>query len=210
MSNPITYVSIPISTMQSDQWKELAASTRCVYAAMLARYKRDDNEGGNQIKWADAELVTESGFSLKTVNSCTKELRSKEWIRVVERGGRWTDGTTYEVNRFYADGVVTEKPIEVFNLPPGEGCIYFIGNTDEGFVKIGYSLNDTEGRLNALQSANPHELSVLAIIDKSSHQGESMLHKRFAQYRIRGEWFRLSGELEMFIRHNQWGLVLRV
>ena len=65
------------------------------------------------------------------------------------------------------------------------------------YVKIGFSENFGR-RLIALQQGVPETLTVYSFqagSDKIEHQ----LHKRFADYRLRGEWFRKEGELAAWI-----------
>ena len=61
-----------------------------------------------------------------------------------------------------------------------------------GRIKIGKS-HSVEKRLKALQSANPDKLFILKREVCPTHQDalnrEQQLHKYFAQYRVRGEWF---------------------
>ena len=96
------FVAIPETTLDSDEWRDLTASTRSVYTAMLSRYKRKGGDG--RVKWKQTELAELTGFCLKTTNTCLQELEEKEWISVWEPGGRWLDGTTYDMNTLYADG----------------------------------------------------------------------------------------------------------
>jgi hypothetical protein len=69
--------------------------------------------------------------------------------------------------------------------------IYFIRATHDGPVKIGYVTDEyaLDGRLSSLQVASPDELYVDAIIP-GGRDLERDLHVRFAEGRIRGEWFR--------------------
>ncbi len=68
--------------------------------------------------------------------------------------------------------------------------VYFI-QSDGGPIKIGKSKN-VWGRLNKMQSDSPGQLRILAT---STSLDESDLHCRFAQHRIRGEWFSPATEL---------------
>lgn len=74
--------------------------------------------------------------------------------------------------------------------------IYVIGNGN-GQIKIGYSV-DPLSRLATLQTASPCALTLLAL-----HPGgmatEAGLHERYAEYRLNGEWFACSDELDVFI-----------
>lgn len=69
--------------------------------------------------------------------------------------------------------------------------VYFIKAGDA--VKIGYS--EVVGkRFSALQSGHAGELELLGAIPANGYT-EHSYHERFAQFRIRGEWFRAEPEL---------------
>lgn len=72
------------------------------------------------------------------------------------------------------------------------------------FVKIGYSANGLKGameRLEAFRTGNPFPVSMLWVV-MSGRYTEGFLHQHFAQYAVTREWFRLSGELLVFIRRG--------
>jgi hypothetical protein len=81
--------------------------------------------------------------------------------------------------------------------------IYYVGCAEAKAVKIGYTselswadkLGSARARLQNIQSNCPFEVELLALCDGYGDD-EKALHKRFAADRIRGEWFRLSQELE--------------
>lgn len=54
-------------------------------------------------------------------------------------------------------------------------------------------------RLSGLQTSNVEPLKIVATI-KGTVEKERQLHKRFAEYRLSGEWFYLSDELKSFIK----------
>lgn len=65
--------------------------------------------------------------------------------------------------------------------------IYFIGNKEEGPIKIGYtSKNKTRQRLHTIQTGCFMDLSVLYETDELE---ERDLHSYFNGVKIRGEWF---------------------
>lgn len=66
--------------------------------------------------------------------------------------------------------------------------IYFIQQGQDGPIKIGSSTQPFF-RLNGLQSANPEQLHIIGIVTAAPYRCEAKLHKQFAEYRIRGEWF---------------------
>jgi len=67
--------------------------------------------------------------------------------------------------------------------------IYFIQQDINGPIKIGYTENNPESRLKALQTGNSNTLTLLGYIDGEEQQ-EKMIHRFFNGYRINGEWFR--------------------
>lgn len=67
--------------------------------------------------------------------------------------------------------------------------IYFIQDSSTLFIKIGRTDGDPENRLKALQTGNPSGLVLLLEIEDEPDL-ETYLHKVFASYRERGEWFR--------------------
>jgi uncharacterized protein YozE (UPF0346 family) len=63
------------------------------------------------------------------------------------------------------------------------------------YVKIGKS-RDPVSRVNNLQTSSPTKLRTLFILEGDR---ERELHAVFAEYRVRGEWFRVEGALKKFI-----------
>lgn len=98
------YVALPETTLFSEQWKNLMPSTRCIFMAMLGKYWRKGDEANGKVRWKQEELVDKTGLSLNTIKRGLNELKEKEWLIVWEPGGRWLDGTTYEVNPIWANG----------------------------------------------------------------------------------------------------------
>ena len=76
--------------------------------------------------------------------------------------------------------------------------VYFIASEDLASVKIGYTKEDPDKRLKALQTGNPDVLILLASVEGETSL-ERELHSRFRELHVRGEWFRLEGELEAYI-----------
>ena len=80
--------------------------------------------------------------------------------------------------------------------------IYFI-KSESGHVKIGYSYNGVSKRLSALQSTSPIKLSLVEVFD-GGVQREAMLHEKFKEDRLHGEWFKFSDEIKSFIKNPAW------
>lgn len=66
--------------------------------------------------------------------------------------------------------------------------IYFVENPDNGFIKIGYSVN-VPRRLKELRQADHPGLVFMGAMDGRLID-ERELHNRFANLREKGEWFR--------------------
>lgn len=71
--------------------------------------------------------------------------------------------------------------------------IYAIGDVDHGVFKIGIAENPLD-RLAALQTAYPYQLAILFSTHQMSNasQTERQLHKKLADFRLKGEWFDMS------------------
>jgi hypothetical protein len=78
------------------------------------------------------------------------------------------------------------------------GYVYVIGTELADRVKIGFTSGDPRARLKALQTGCPDELVVIAT-EVGSQSLERNLHERFAEKRVRGEWFRVDKELREYI-----------
>lgn len=74
------------------------------------------------------------------------------------------------------------------------GWVYFILNQTEDVVKIGFTGN-RPARLSELQTGNHHELSLECSVP-AYESTEKLLHKHFAEHRVRGEWFRMHWRIE--------------
>lgn len=75
--------------------------------------------------------------------------------------------------------------------PRRSGYVCLMKNVRNGYTKIGFSGNP-EYREKCLQSEEPEV--VLTHTFQGTMNDERELHIRYAEYRMRGEWFRLSDE----------------
>lgn len=69
-----------------------------------------------------------------------------------------------------------------------KGFVYFVQGLCGGAIKIGYS-HDPVKRIKELQTGYPDTLTILLMIP-GDLQLESQLHTLFADFRLKGEWFR--------------------
>ena len=77
------------------------------------------------------------------------------------------------------------------------GYVYLISNTEEPVYKIGVTRCYEENRrLKSIQTGNSQKLKMLMTFGTSwPFRLESMLHNRFKEYRLLGEWFELPKEI---------------
>lgn len=81
--------------------------------------------------------------------------------------------------------------------------IYFIQDNERFHIKIGYTSDDNpEARKRALQTGSSSGLTVLATMP-GSMEDEKALHRRFAKWRVVGEWFSPHPEILKLISQNQ-------
>jgi len=71
---------------------------------MLRKYMRSGEEADGRVQWRQDELAEQAGFTRQTIITCIGKLIEHKWISVWEPGGRWTEGTTYEVEPKWANG----------------------------------------------------------------------------------------------------------
>lgn len=79
------------------------------------------------------------------------------------------------------------------------GWVYFATAQRVGSdsVKIGFT-RDLKRRTSQLNIASPERIGFCLVIP-GTMRAEKALHRRFARYRLQGEWFRASDELVGFI-----------
>lgn len=86
-------------------------------------------------------------------------------------------------------------PPKLAPKPKPTGYVYFLraGNV----VKIGFTTNLRQ-RWAALRIANP-ETTFICHFVKGTQRTEREFHKRFSEYRVRGEWFDIRGRLAKYL-----------
>ncbi len=75
-----------------------------------------------------------------------------------------------------------------------KGWVYFITGGDEDIVKIGFTTN-RDSRLSGLQTGAHKELRYEYTFP-AHEAAERILHRHFAKHRIRGEWYKLTWQIE--------------
>src|SRR5262245_24464437 len=116
-----------------------------------------------------------------------------EMLEMRSRMGEADTGTPESLSELQTDSVGSAKSMD------DQGLIYFLETEDRQFIKIGFSTQWTI-RLSQLGPLRPGNfaLKVLGSIP-GSIAIERWLHKRFAEERDNGEWFKRSSRLSAFI-----------
>lgn len=83
--------------------------------------------------------------------------------------------------------------------------VYFALCRQLGAVKIGFTTNCPLYRLKTIQSHCPAEVKIVAVVDGWGSWEERLLHKALGAYRVRGEWFRISGAVASAIDFARTG-----
>jgi len=91
-----------------------------------------------------------------------------------------------------ADGVKKGQPAA--KAKP-QTYIYFLSGGDK--IKIGVT-GDVRARIDAIRTMSPVPVELLCVIPGTPDQ-EKLLHRRFAEYRVHGEWFVDCTDIRDFI-----------
>lgn len=86
-------------------------------------------------------------------------------------------------------------------MTTGYSSVYFIQAAPEWPIKIGLTYNVSR-RLSSLRMNSGLDLKVLGIMRDGSRDMETMIHRRFKEHRIVGEWFKPVGDLLKYIEKN--------
>lgn len=80
-------------------------------------------------------------------------------------------------------------------------AVYFARRGNE--VKIGYTGASPISRVSSLQTGCPDKITLYHVLPKGTVYFETELHRKFRQYRIRGEWFSLSPDIVRFVERSK-------
>ena len=84
--------------------------------------------------------------------------------------------------------------------------VYFVENETTDNIKIGFTTNCPEKRLQQLQTSCAESLKVIHVLPEGTLADEKHLHRQFGHLRLQREWFKLGLELERYLIDLDGGL----
>ena len=86
------------------------------------------------------------------------------------------------------------KIYKILHMEIKRGCVYFFKHIGLSPVKIGYSENESPiNRFNDFKTYAPYGSEILGfIIISDAREVEQLLHKKYSNKRLSGEWFDLT------------------
>lgn len=150
-----------------------------------------------ETRMAKAHEMQRASAKARTINRMPEDEARQHWTnmrltipRALAKMTGWNRQSAY--NTFGKRGIAPGRPKK-----PSEGMVYFIRANGKGAVKIGHA-TDVKKRLNGLQISHRHKLAVVGVMP-GTQKDERDFHRRFAQYRLSGEWFDCKGDLLKFL-----------
>ena len=186
---------------RSDDRKQWAAMRDRAYA-MLDSAVRQGKKGKPKLGFTDHEL--------QVMQAIMESRHYQNWFDrkdAMEARGIKPPGRTWCLEKLPKEAERVGKIIEITPAPPkykrapskaklnAPSQVYFIRCGEA--VKIGRSIKPYE-RIAALSGASHQKLELLATMPGGSSE-ERAMHRKFAAYGIKGEWFRYSAEIAKFI-----------
>jgi hypothetical protein len=104
------YIKLPRQTLFSNEWADLAPSSKIIYIQMKGKYNAKNN---GQIRLYYSELRKIKGLSgSRTIAKAFQELENKEWIRRIKLGGIYGRANEYELTGKFDPSINWDKLIQ--------------------------------------------------------------------------------------------------
>jgi len=110
--------------------------------------------------------------------------------------GRSKRFTAEDIVRIF-DLILTQE--EAAREPAKEGYVYFLDGGE--MIKIGFT-RSLETRMKKMKTDVPSGVTFLHM-EPGTFKSEKIVHRHFAELRVRGEWFRKSPELLDYIEQRK-------
>lgn len=151
-------------------------------ASPTAKAKRGRMPKGDAaVIWRDAQYTSKEAIAVINANTDYKDKYNLCWA----------------YRNLGPRGVPAGRHREPNKKPLPRGYIYFVLAGVSGAIKIGYSAKPSK-RVRALGTSHHEELECIFTM-RGTQQDEKALHKRFAEFRKRGEWFEYAEPIKRFI-----------
>lgn len=127
----------------------------------------------------------------------TKSMRSKYPIRTRPKQVGKKVQNESEIAR-----PIRAKPVQRWKFLNGLTGVYVVGTGN--LAKIGWSAN-VGNRLRQLEGGTPYRLHLYGLGRTHADAAKGIeigLHRRFKELRVKGEWFRLEGQLKDFLSES--------
>jgi hypothetical protein len=146
--------------------------------------------GGRRALWRASRTAIASEFPIpsRTLWNNAEQPTAEDVARIHD--------VCLALNREQSDWIKGKRRGPALANKPERGVVYFIRSG--AHVKIGFT-TDLEKRLSTLQTATVDGIELLGTIACTSDR-ERLFHINFGRCRHRGEWFRIEGDLEAFLR----------
>lgn len=172
----------------------------------MARSRSDAPVGRPRKDWTDSQkaIIQKHWFLLAhpTNQAAVRAMKSEGVVcstmqahRLLGKSGRIAGNPLHRKTTVAASGNAAAACV-----------VYFVRRGGRGPIKIGKAI-DVEKRVASLQSGNAERLVLLGTAAGGAKM-EREMHKRFAEYRLGGEWFRYAGKLAAFVKTLKGNYIL--
>jgi len=175
--------------------KELAMMKKS-HEQMRKRLEVMCNKEGYITEGLKQEIKDDMFYSVQEASKITGILPRTLQRKAKKQGNRIIDNR-YIFTGFQLKTLIENKQRKAFNIPKDNTKTYLIKNKRNGLYKIGRSKNPLK-REKTLQSEEP-DILMIKVWDGNI---ERDLHIKYKDYRIRGEWFKLSKSQVKYICTN--------
>ena len=165
----------------------------------LAIIKRLSGEGRSEKSicfsiWKSQDKIRQFKYDTRFYSILENEIKKWSWSSKDPRWNGYNKRKEEQMKAKQEEDEIDEKRSSEFMYKQRHpGYIYFIQGEAGGAIKIGFSFK-VEARLKSLQTGYPDTLKVLCILP-GSEKDELFYHNKFAEHRLRGEWFSPTGEV---------------
>ena len=118
----------------------------------------------------------------------------RDWLRAgLDRGADARLDDAPGVDTRWHGAAVRHDPVQ---------AVYFALAVGGNMIKIGMvaDVDYVQRRMELLQPGCPYDLKVLLVVPSFGRREEARLHRIYAEYQFRSEWFRCDGRLKTLLQ----------